>query len=659
MTRIAGYASSLSNQIKWHGDHNDNDSQIILKAGCLAMLYENGNLRHVSNGKTELLRMIYSAVRDKDWLTLKPIITEEIIDIRNDSFSIQYKCHYHSEKIDFSAEYFIEGRSDNSISFIFRGKAVESLIKNRIGFCVLHPIRKLAGTECTIVHSNNESENLNFPLEISPHQPFTDIVSMRWVSEGNALKLDFYGDIFETEDQRNWTDASYKTYCTPLSLRFPAEVEKGTTISQRIEFKAAVEVEGQAKAKIKAEKKYNSPILITVYPGKRTRIPVMGIGSSSRPEPITGSEINIFRDLRFDHYRVDLFLFFPDWKVKAETAFAESIKLAYQLEFALFFDDDFDYQVTQFIFWIKDKKTDTGLFILYHRSSKTTPDSIISKVVPLLRNAIPGVKVACGTNSNFAQLNRNRPESDLFDLFTYSIHPQEHASDNITLVENLQGQGYTVESAKHFSNSKGIWISPVTIQRRFNANKENYEQTFNYSGLPSQVDSRLMSLLGASWTAASIKYLSEAGVEGVTYFETVGERGIIQGDFPSRWPEDFKSVKGMIFPLFHVFRFILDNKAFVVNASLSSDPLTVDILTLSHGIELKMILMNFTGVIQTVRLKDIYGEFRMKQLNAGNFSEAASDMKWYQKQSATQIDPVKKLLLEPFSISFIEGKVRN
>jgi hypothetical protein len=631
------------------------------------MVYENGNLRRVSNGKTEILRMIYSAVRDKNWLTLKPRITEEIIDIRKDSFTIRYKCHYLSEEIDFSAEYFIEGRSDNSISFRFTGKALDTFIKNRIGFCVLHPIRKLAGTECTIVHSNMESENLIFPLKISPHQPFTDIISMRWVSEGNALKLDFYGDIFETEDQRNWTDASYKTYCTPLSLRFPVEVEKGSAISQRIEFKAEaeakveveVEVEDEDVVVAKVEKRDKSAILIRVYPEKRTRIPSVGIGRSTRPDPLTNPEINIFKELRFDHYRVDLYLFFPDWKANAEIAVSESQKLAYPLEFALFFDDDFESQVTQFIFWLNDKKTDTRLINLYHKSSRTIPDSIINIISHLLRNAFPGVKLGFGTNSNFAQLNRNRPESDLFDNLIYSIHPQEHASDNITLVENLEGQGYTAESTKHFSNGKGLWISPVTIQRRFNANKENYEKTFNYNSLPAQVDSRLMSLLGASWTAASIKYLSEAGAEGVTYFETVGERGIIQGDLPSRWPENFKSVKGMIFPVFHLFQFILENKTFVVNASNSSDPLTVDILTLSNGIDVKMILMNFTGSIQSVRLKDICSEFSMKQLNAGNFAEAVSDLKWYQNTSVTQTDTGNNLLLEPFSLSFIEGKVRT
>lgn len=649
MNHIAGYASSLSNQIKYHGDHNENDSEKILKAGCLSMLYENGNLRFISIGNIEILRMIYAAVRDKDWLTLKPKISEEIIDSRNDSFTIRYKCHYLSEEIDFLADYIIEGRSDNSIIFSFNGLALNSFMKNRIGFCILHPISGYSGKNCCIIHDNKEIENTKFPLEINPHQPFKNILEMQWKIDRTKCRIIFSGDLFETEDQRNWTDASFKTYCTPLGLPFPMTVLKGKTISQRIEFKA--------ETKAKATKRDNSAVLITIYPENRSRIPAIGVGRSTRPKPMTDSEINFFSGLRFDHYRVDIYLFSPDWKVNTEIAVSESKKLEYPIEFALFFDDDFEDQVAQFIFWIKIKNTNTKLINLYHKSFKTIPDYLIKIISPLLISAIPGVKLGCGSNSNFAQLNRHRPESDLFDNLTYSIHPQEHASDNTTLVENLEGQRYTVESSKHFSNGKGIWVSPVTIQRRFNANKENYEQILNNKNLPSQVDSRLMSLFGASWTAGSIKYLSEAGAKGITYFETVGERGIFQGDFPSRWPEDFKSVKGMIFPVFHLFKFLLDNKASEVLVSHSSEPLSIDILTLSQGVNLKIVLMNFTSAIKSIRLKDISGNFSIKQINATTFAEAVSDQNWLKNATNRLINLNEKICLEPFSLNFVEGKV--
>jgi len=39
--------------------------------------------------------------------------------------------------------------------------------------------------------------------------------------------ISFEGDVFETEDQRNWTDASFKTYCPPLRLPYPRPFEAG------------------------------------------------------------------------------------------------------------------------------------------------------------------------------------------------------------------------------------------------------------------------------------------------------------------------------------------------------------------------------------------------------------------------------------------------
>ena len=46
--------------------------------------------------------------------------------------------------------------------------------------------------------------------------------------------LTMRGDIFEMEDQRNWSDASFKTYCTPLALPFPVEIDAGTAVTQEV-----------------------------------------------------------------------------------------------------------------------------------------------------------------------------------------------------------------------------------------------------------------------------------------------------------------------------------------------------------------------------------------------------------------------------------------
>lgn len=649
MNTTRKFISSLSEEIKWHGGHNENASQVRLMAGSLSMVYENGSLRHISSGGSEIIRTIYSAVRDKEWLTINPQITEEKIDVRKNSFTIRYKCNYQSGEINFSAVYNIEGKDDNSLAFSFEGEALNTFEKNRIGFCVLHPIEGSAGKECLIQHSNYEFEYLKFPDLIDPDQPFNDIRSMKWINNGHTCILDFYGDVFETEDQRNWTDASFKTYCTPLENPSPATIQKGEKINQKIEFKLEIDSELQ-KDEIKQ-------IKLILHPERISQIPDIGIGRSTRNEPLTEEEIKILKTLSFNHYRADLYLFNSDWKAIAEVALTEASLLGYSLEFALFFDDTAEKQVSDFTRWITGKHSDIAIFDIHHKNHNSTPDKLTDSIAPKLKIACPEAKISCGTNANFAELNGVRPGSAQNDYICYSIHPQEHASDNLTLTENLQGQGYTADSAREFANEKGIWISPVTMQRRFNANIENFEIQGDLSKIPSQIDSRLMSLFGACWTAGSMKYLFGSGIKGVTFFETVGERGIIQGDLPSRWPENFPAVRQMIFPVFHLLRYVLNNQSMSIIRGESSFPLIVDLLAFSDEEYLKMILLNFTPDIQKIIFSEISGEASFKQLNADTYELASTDPDWLENTVETRIYLNEEILLKPFSISFIEERV--
>lgn len=649
MNSLFEYASSLSNEIKWHGNHNKNAVNSNLKAGCISMIYEQGQLRYISVGDHELIRMIYPAVRDREWLTSEPVISGEEFDIRADSFRITYFCKYVSGEINFIARYKIEGNSDNSLIFSLEGEAMNTFKKNRIGFCVLHPVEEYAGKSCMIGHTNGESETFLFPRLIAPHPLFSEIKSMKWKTGDFNCKIDFYGDIFETEDQRNWTDASYKTYCTPLNRPFPVRVVKGEKIIQKIEF--------QADGNLKQETNKNDQILITVYAQKMLLIPMIGVGQSTRRESLTDGEIGILKNLRFDHYRADLYLFMSDWKIKGEVAIREAAGMKYPLELVLFIDDNFVNQFSDFIAWMAFANPIITILTIFHKIQQSTPDHLLNSIVTQLREALPGVKIGSGTNANFAQLNRNRSHSSLPDHISYSIHPQEHASDNTTLIENLQAQSYTVESAKQFSNDKGIWISPVNIQRRFNANIENYEEQGHELSCPPQVDNRLMSLFGACWTVGSLKYLCESDIKGVTYFETVGERGICQGDHPSRWPELFQSVKGMIFPVYFVFAYLLKYKSFKIIKSESSHPLKINSLILSDGENIRLILVNFTSCMQKAAIKNPGGEFifKIKQLNADTYADAATDVHWLENAVQTIVNLNEPLLLNPFSVSFIDG----
>ena len=118
---------------------------LALKAGRLSLYYQQGNIRHISDGRNEIIRMIYSALRDREWLNINPVISSEKIQRGSDYFRIEYICTYFSDKPLFHAVYIIEGKSDNTITFSFEGEALNSFEKNRLGFCILHPVKECSG----------------------------------------------------------------------------------------------------------------------------------------------------------------------------------------------------------------------------------------------------------------------------------------------------------------------------------------------------------------------------------------------------------------------------------------------------------------------------------------------------------------------------------
>ena len=88
---------------------------------------------------------------------------------------------------------------------------------------------------------------LAFPRLVSPAQPVRDIAGLAHTVHGVDVDIAFRGEVFEMEDQRNWTDASYKTYCRPLALPRPYTVAAGERVEQDVTVRLRRGVTGAAK----------------------------------------------------------------------------------------------------------------------------------------------------------------------------------------------------------------------------------------------------------------------------------------------------------------------------------------------------------------------------------------------------------------------------
>jgi hypothetical protein len=198
------------------------------------MTFAAGGLRDIKVGGFEVVPHIYAAIRDENWDTVPGQLREVVSDVRADSFEVSFVSEHRQGEIDFSWRGRVVGSAAGTLEFSFSGTAMSTFRRNRIGFCVLHPA-SLAGVPYTAEHVDGTVSAGAFPTDIAPHQPVHKLRTLRHAAGlGAEVELRFGGDTFEMEDQRNWTDASYKTYCTPLAEPYPVTVRPGEQVEQRV-----------------------------------------------------------------------------------------------------------------------------------------------------------------------------------------------------------------------------------------------------------------------------------------------------------------------------------------------------------------------------------------------------------------------------------------
>jgi hypothetical protein len=633
------------NNILYYGDAKELTPVLNLQAGPVGMVYEAGFLRYLKVGGSEILRMIYFAVRDHNWDTIEGVLKNVEIDQNEGNFRISYTSVHQNGLVDITFLCSISGDENGHIAFSIEGTAASTFKKNRIGFCVLHPIAECIGKPCAIENGNGHKANLQFPDRISPHQPFKDIRSMQWaVNEDYFAKIEFYGDIFETEDQRNWTDASYKTYCTPLDIPFPVEIRPGDKVSQKVILDM---VPVRADTPIKSKENVLS---FSLKNDLGFSLPGLGCGASTVYDQLDERSIEKIRALQLDHIRWDLYLSKEDLQSQMESIQMETRKSGTSACLVLFFDKNPEVEYVKFVSMFRIFPVRTSHIILFSTIRKTTPDPLITSLVNRIRRDFPGTLVGGGTNAYFAELNRERIDHRHLDFVAYSINPQVHAFDHTSLTETLEAQQDTVKCASSLYPGKDIMVSPVTLKPRFNPNATGEEFLPLPGELPAQVDVRQMSLYGACWTLASIKYLAEAGARWVTYFETAGWKGLMQGLESPRVQTLFKSETGDIFPVYLVFKWLKKVKTGRMVRTRSSHPLIFDGLTVYHEGIHHLFLSNFSGEDQSIKIENLSGPFVTRSLSIDNVEEFRKD-----DRSLDQIpsQEMNRVLLKPCSINWI------
>ncbi|MFL5799653.1 MAG: hypothetical protein ACJ77A_17190 [Actinomycetota bacterium] len=547
-----------------------------LRAGPVSVELEDGDLRYASMGGEEIVRRIYVAVRDLSWNTIPGEINGLQTEDRGDAFRVTFVRTHRQGSIAFAWNGTIEGAPDGTLSYRMEGTALSSFPFAKIGICVHHAIRGTAGRPFHGTGPDGSVQGV-FPELVGPQIHLEDGTDLPLFDPVDHLEIemptgivtfDFEGDLFEAEDQRNWTDGSFKTYSTPARLGYRFDAVEGQRIVQQV----TISTRGFPRYAARP-RGATAPLRLHIGDPTGARMPQIGLGTGQGPTRLSERHWELLRKLGPAHLRADVHLVDDGWTGTMAYAREASLATGCPLELAVFADDGAaDEQLASLADELAARPVRLSGLLLVPEVGETTPPGITGAARRVLGGAIPAVPFLGGTNAYFCELNRSRPDPSGLDGIAYSANPQIHATDERSLAEALEGLGETVRAARSIFPGLPIHVTPVTLRPRFNAVASEEAEAPDDT---SQFDPRQWSLFGAAWTAGSVGALSAAGATGVTFFEMAGPLGVIRGaDEPVGLPPASLG-DATVSPIYHVLADAAGMAGGEVLACRSEDPLSV------------------------------------------------------------------------------------
>jgi hypothetical protein len=508
-----------------------------VRAGDLVAELRGHELTHLRFGPVELLSLASVAVRDAQWNTVPAQVIEQSIQVGGTGFAARLACAHAENRIHLDWEGMILGTADGQIELTMLATARRAFEYRRMGYCLLLACDDYAGRPYRALGPSGKLEG-RLPVEIAPQlaedgveQPLFPAFSDLHIelASGPEIAFSFKGELFEMEDQRNWTDATFKVYGTPLSLGGPFRAHPGQRFSQQLR----ITLRGR-----RSSRRQNKSAELRIGPLLKLRMPGLGVGAPSDP----GTRVAVPVGLGPAHLRVEFACGESSSAQELEAAATAARATGVGLEVAVVLPDESDDGLSLLVEVLR------GLplvrVLIFASGQPVTPSGLCGRLRARLRTAgVRDVGIAGGTNANFAELNRERPELRDADAVTWSINPQVHSSDDESLIETLGIQGQTVISAGTLYPRLPAIVSPVTLRPRFNHDMGHYhERAATEEERQRSCDPRQPTLFCAAWTVGSITRLALAGASSLTYFEAVGPRGLA--------PLDTENAR--VFPVFHV-----------------------------------------------------------------------------------------------------------
>lgn len=455
-------------------------------------LIRHGSIGPVYSAGHEILRRIFVTVRDRNWQEVAPTHWESVVDEQRRTISIA--ARHTSELVDFGWRGTLDFSADmRAIRFAFKGTPLIDMEVCRLGLIVLHSPESLIGSRLTAIGQLGE-QRLTVPERISPQpivsgvplamtEPFADLRIER--ADLGTLQLRFAGDLFELEDQRNWGDASFKSYCTPLRLGYPRAVKAGATISHSVEvdFTPAATITARAAS---SRREHRSG---------RGRFPTIGRQwhKHRAPEGVQRGEPDCHHFPQWHHVHFDVTR--PEGAAALRTLLRASS--ARSIEIAVGQTQQGGVPADQLELMATYSGRIARVLIYGEGTALPTKSDSEQWRRTLDRPALAHVPLLAATRGYYVEYNRSVPLDAAVKGISFPLTATVHSDDAATIVDNIRTIHDMAETARELTGLAPLALAPLALY--FPPTSKRF---------PPQ--------LVAAWFAATLIHAALAGISSIT-----------------------------------------------------------------------------------------------------------------------------------------------
>jgi hypothetical protein len=484
---------------------------VHLDAGALTLELRGAKAWRICRGGNEVWHGIAFLFRDADWGTPEPVVDDVESSVRPSRFTLTLTGHFPvTPRVDFRLR--LEG-GEGCISVAAEAVPSGDIQASRLGLCVMHPM-SVCGAAIEVEHIDGRISRSTFPTLIPPWPPFMLIRAIRHeYAPGAFARCTFEGDAFELEDQRNNSDASFKTYSRSNLMPRPYWLRAGVPARQSVELRLEA-----PDAAMPRTRRATTPSAVRVHVGTKAGAPPK-VGIEIAPHDARASAIASLHPAlaRLQpahlHLALDAGSLVVDWvgvKRLLESAGA-TLRLDVGVDYA------------------RPEPLDTLCRSL--RDAGIAPASVAifpseGRCLDAARRAFPGAAIGGGTPHFFVQLNRIE-RLGACDFLTFTTSPIVHGADDDTVMLTLQSLPSMIDTLRASYPEARFAVGPSTIGVRRSPLGKQPETDGMHRVALARDDPRCRGLFGAAWVAGYAAQLAPAGIEGLTLMSLMGASGIL------------------------------------------------------------------------------------------------------------------------------------